>query len=400
MKRIRDIIFAACFCLCLLCAAFLTLRGGADPFLFYENRMRAEAPALTRTSLLDGSWFDGLETYLTDHAPLRTTLLTGQTWAELRLLRTPVISEVVITDNLLLSYKDYEVWELDYIEWLGDWVTNETRTLADVTEAYGGHYLYLGLPEMFSYFGDEYPAYMNNRQWYLGPTVAQFKADMAERNLRFVDAQAAFEAAGRPADYYYKTDHHFTFTGALAAYHALMDAIREETGFDHLPQLTEGLNLELVTLESPFLGSYGRKLYGLLDYGDRLVIGQPTEPVPFTREDDGAASEPFINRLPLPADYASYLVYMGGDQAETVIRTTRPELPSLLIYGDSYTNALETLLYWSFDETRSIDLRYYDKMSLAAYIELYQPDIVVCVRDDTSYLETSGNGNPLGLVRE
>ena len=80
-----------------------------------------------------------------------------------------------------------------------------------------------------------------------------------------------------------------------------------------------------------------------------------------------------------------YLVYMGGDKGETILRTDRPELPKVLIFGDSFTNALETLLYPSFDEMRSLDLRHYNSKTLWDYIEDYQPDIVLDIRDDSSW---------------
>ena len=85
--------------------------------------------------------------------------------------------------------------------------------------------------------------------------------------------------------------------------------------------------------------------------------------------------------------------YMCGDISETVLQTGRPELPDALIFGDSFTNALETLLYASFDETRVLDLRHYDAMSLRAYIDTYRPDIVLCVQNDTFYYLGGGNNN-------
>ena len=68
-----------------------------------------------------------------------------------------------------------------------------------------------------------------------------------------------------------------------------------------------------------------------------------------------------------------YTAYMGGDIGETVIDTGRDELPNILIYGDSFTNPLECLMYYSFNEMHSIDLRYYKDMTLEDYIRLYQP---------------------------
>lgn len=46
----------------------------------------------------------------------------------------------------------------------------------------------------------------------------------------------------------------------------------------------------------------------------------------------------------------------------------------------------------SFDEMRSLDLRYYTDKTLSAYIDAYQPEIVLCIRDDLNYLSTLGNG--------
>ena len=83
---------------------------------------------------------------------------------------------------------------------------------------------------------------------------------------------------------------------------------------------------------------------------------------------------------------------MGGDIAETVIQTNRSELPDILIFGDSYTNAVETFLYASFNEMRSLDLRHYREMALLDYVRLHQPDIVVCLRDDANLLTETGNG--------
>ena len=97
--------------------------------------------------------------------------------------------------------------------------------------------------------------------------------------------------------------------------------------------------------------------------------------------------------LPEEGNSITYEMYMGGDIAETVISTGREDLPNILIFGDSFTNAVETFMYTGFNEMRSIDLRHYTQMGIKEYIDLYKPDIVVCIRDDTSYLLETGNGN-------
>jgi hypothetical protein len=399
MKKTRDICVSLGFALFLAAVALLTLFRDVEEKLYYENRLREPEPVLTGQTLLDGTYFDALERCLTDRAPGRNTLLAWQTAAEMELLRLPSVNDVVVTDGALLTYKDYETWDVGYLADRSAWMADENRALADSIEAYGGRYYYLGIPEMFSYFADKYPTYMDNRQWYLEAARRELKAAFEARGLCFIEMRDVFEAMGCPESYYFLSDHHYSYAGALVCYTSLMEKIQNDTDYK-LDVLRPGENLELVTLDNHFVGSYGKKLYDLWENDDALTIGLPEEEIPFTREDEGEESEPVVFKLPESRfEDADYNVYMGGDRAETVIRTGREELPSILVYGDSYTNALETLLYWSFDEFRSIDLRYYDEMTLAEYAARWQPDIVVCIRDDTSYCDPDGNGNPMGAER-
>jgi len=83
---------------------------------------------------------------------------------------------------------------------------------------------------------------------------------------------------------------------------------------------------------------------------------------------------------------------MGGDLSVSRIDTGRKELPDILIYGDSFTNALECVLWYSFDTMYSYDFRYYTGYTLDELIRKYQPDVVVCVRDYQQLLLETGNG--------
>ena len=108
--------------------------------------------------------------------------------------------------------------------------------------------------------------------------------------------------------------------------------------------------------------------------------------------DNGVPSDKPLFVLPASDDLpTTYNLYMGGDFGETVLKTDRPELPDALIFGDSFTNALETLLYASFDETRILDLRHYTDMSLKEYVDTYRPDVVLCIQNDTFYYTAGGN---------
>ena len=83
---------------------------------------------------------------------------------------------------------------------------------------------------------------------------------------------------------------------------------------------------------------------------------------------------------------------MGGDWGCTEIRTDRHELPSILIYGDSFTNPVECLLWQGFDTMYSFDFRHYSEYDLDELIAKYKPEIVVCIRDYEAVLKSEGNG--------
>ncbi len=207
--------------------------------------------------------------------------------------------------------------------------------------------------------------------------------------MPFLNMQATFDAMGMPEELYAQSDHHYTYYGAYVTYQTIMDYIKEEMGLD-LFVLSED-TFEIVPLEQSYLGSRNRAIYGMWDGEEPFYMGVQTDPVPFTRYDNGVEVEATVYGE-IYGDTVTYDFYMGGDKAETWIQTDRSDLPNLLIFGDSFTNALETMLYASFNETRSLDLRYYTEQGVLDYIAEYQPDVVLCIRDDHSYLAEVGNG--------
>jgi len=389
MKRIANIGFAACLLLFLAAVTWGTLFRNTGDYSYFENRALASKPALTAEGLVTGDYFDDWEEYLSDHALARTTLLKLNTWLELHVLKKPVISDVVVTEDYLLSYIDYGRWDISSME--AD-AAARAADFADLTayiEEQGGVFCFVGVPEQFGYFAEKYPDWLENRSWLQEPLRKHFFGAMEAAGVPALNMGAVFDEQGHPDEYYAASDHHYAYAGAEATYRALIEKLNGEYGLNL--SVTE---MERQELPNPFLGSRNRKLNGLWRGEDSLTIGIPAEKIPFRRWDNGQEVAARVNHLPeTEHETVTYGVYMGDDVAETIIRTDRPELPNALIFGDSFTNALETMLYTSFNETRSIDLRHYSEKSIREYIAEYQPDVVICLRDETAYLGTDGNGN-------
>jgi len=393
MKKQRlQALFLGFLLLALLCAPVLTLwdiSHRENQISFYENRRLAAPPALSAQALWSGSFWTDLDGYLSDHFTHRDDWIKLDIRTDLLLHRT-TSHKLVVTDRRLLPFHGYLRWDLGYVEGQAAKMAQGLASIRDLTTQQGGTLIYLGLPSQYNYFRGDYPAYMDDRGWQSDENFQQFSQALEAQSIPFVNAQTVYDAQGRPENYYYSSDHHYTYWGMLAAYQALMGEICRQTGLELKIYGQEDLVME--TLPTPFLGSSNRALFDQWPSDDRLEIGRLKEPIPFTRLDNGLPVASTLYALPAEGDYAIYGVYMGGDVAETVIQTDRPHLPKLLIWGDSFTNAMETLLWASFDETRSLDLRYYTEKTLSEYIAEYRPDVVVCIRDDSAYLNFEGNG--------
>lgn len=389
MKKISNVLFLLLSALLLISVPVLTLLLPHHSTSYYEQRTLASLPTPSKEAVLDGSFFNGLETFAADHIGGRDYLLKADTALNI-LLQRPKVNNLLVNTEALLDVHGFSRWNLDYTKQQAADMAAGYAALQSEIASYGGCFCYLGVPLQTTYFSESYPDYMDSRLWHTETIRKNFAGAMDAAGVPFLDMHAEYEASGMPSEYYFTTDHHYTMQGAFAAYTALMEHLQTQGAVSGSWLTEEDFTFE--TLENPFLGSANRKLYGLWEHNDSLEIATPVNFIPFTRENNG---QPVGAILTLPQnaeDTVTYSVYMGGDMGETVIKTDRPELPNILIYGDSFTNALETVLWTNFNETRSLDFRYYSAKTLTEYIAEYQPDIVICLRDEISYLSTTGNG--------
>lgn len=390
MKKASNLLF-----LLLLAAVFVSVpivtvvrRSSVS---YYEQRTLAPLPALSRASLLDGSFFTGAETFLSDHFGGRDGLLKADTALRLHMGK-PNVNGLVVNSASLVDYNGFHRWDTDYYAASAKARAEQYQDLQAAGEANGGYFCYLALPYHASYFASDYPDYLDDRLWNIQPLRSCLRTAMEAAGIPYLDMYERYRQQGLPREYYYETDHHYSLRGGFAAYEALIELLRAETGWA-FDENTSPDDFDFVTLPNPFLGSANRKLYGLWETGDKAELAYVKADIPFTRTDDGETVEAAVYACPeTAAEPVTYEVYMGGDIGETVIRTGRPDRPDILIYGDSYTNVLECLLWTQADELRSLDFRHYSAMTLREYIEACQPDIVICVRDETVFYSETGNG--------
>ena len=392
LKKRSALLLIAVFVLFLAAAVALTVRNRGKTYSFYENRNLAPLPAASEQSVLDGSYFSALEKYLIDRAAGHTALARLDTRIDLA-LRRPVIHDVVVREDILLPWLPYETVDPAAITAAAERMAQRLAPVSELVESYGGMYCYAAVPCQYAYHEDRYPSYLNNRSAYTALSREALRAALAEAGVDYLDVGEVFDALGHPDAFSSGVDNHYSIYGALETGRAILSRFNARGASLRVP---EEADFTAETVPSPYLGSRTRKLLGTRTSDEPLVRLDLAEPIPFTRRDNGHDSYSYVYAAGAETDgYVTYNFYMGGDIANTVIDTDRPELPSILVYGDSFTNAVECLIWPSFDRMYSLDFRHYQDMTLGEYIETYRPDYVVCIRDYEALLSPECNGTGL-----
>ena len=392
MKRICEWAMALLFSGVLLVLMAATILLPKNRYSYYENRNLSAFPEITAESVLSGQVFDDLETLFCDYAAWRTPALKAVTWADLNVFHRPVVNDIVVTDDALLEQLYTMPDTADDIARKAADVAADNAALRDQIEAYGGHYCYIAVPCQYAYYEDEYPSYLENRSAYTAAELAALNSAMDAQGITHVDMGPIFDSLGHLPAFSSKVDNHYGLRGAYETYRAAVQKLNGDYGLA-LSFPEEGTDVTFSALPNPYMGSRTRKLLGLRGDDEKLLTAAFREDIPFTRLDNWQEVASAVYALPATEDEAlTYGLYMGGDIAETCIRTDRSSLPTALIFGDSFTNAVESLAYYSFDEMRSVDLRHYKTQSISDYIAAYQPDVVICIRDYEALLSRSDNG--------
>lgn len=365
---------------------------------FYENRYLEKPLPLTFKNYVSGDYIKTNEKAFSDHIFMRDDILKLYTSLNYNVLHKKEVNKIVFGDGVLLPYYRSNGFDKAQTDEEITKMSDDMARLNEVVKQNGGQFVFAAIPAQFSLYGDKFPPYVCNFSPKLDYVRQNFTAALTQRNVPFIDMKTVYSAMPDKDKLYFATDHHFTCYGALEAYRQIMRHINDVSGLD-LKILGDD-ELEFKTIPNDFLGSQSRKIYDIYPHNDKLTICYPKQPVVFERFDDGNKVAAELFKLPVAGKYADYESFMGIDRPEVIIDTHRPELPSVLIFGDSYTNAVETLLYYGFNKVYSLDCRYYKAKTVAEYIAEKKPDFVVYVRDDTIYLSRENNGDFFGEYEE
>ena len=369
---------------------FLSFRDRRQEISVYENRYLAAHPGFTLKGVWDGSYFRGWDDYFSDHIYHRDDRMREYEWLQLYLKRVVISNNVVITRDCLLPllpYRDFSGY--DYRP-KSEAAVARLSALQKKVEDAGAVFLYVGVDEQRTALADRYPPYLYSQSDYYETMGSTFRGLCAEQGIHTLFIRDHYDEGTDKLEYYSAVDHHFNLHGAYLTYRTICESLRAELG--GFPVLEEA-QLGAYQIPGEFYGSYYRRLYDLSPIREQLTVFDQSILPSFRRWDNGVQTDAPVLQLPREGEKIQYSVFMGGDKAETVIQTDRPELPSILIVGDSFTNPIEALCVYGFNEVRSLDFRHYQEMTLTEYLKLHPVDAVVIIRDNLNYVESVANGN-------
>ena len=333
-----------------------------------ENRMLAQFPEISFSSLLDGSFLEGLGDYTADQFPGRDAWITLNLKMNMALGQKEFNGVYLCEDGYLIQIPQEP-----------NWVQAE-RNLA-AAETFAAKYPDLNMvmtvaPNAVTVLSGLLPANAPARDqrediaWIQGQLNA----------VQFCDVTDAL-AAHSDEYIFYKTDHHWTSLGAKYAFYAMAERM-------NLEPIKEG-DYTAYPVSNTFQGTLSSKS-GSHTSSDTVEIYIPHSGIDYyvTYADTGENISSLYRRSALN-EKDHYTVFFGGNHARVDITTTADTGRCLLLFKDSYANCMVQFLFPYYDHITMIDPRYYyDNIDLVIKSESIT-DVLFLYNADTFLSDTS-----------
>lgn len=305
-----------------------------------ENRALKQTPGLTGTTLSDGSFAKELTGYLEDQFPLRDQFIRLKARMEKLLLRQENNGVYINSSDYLIDKFTPNSQEL-------------TKQKAEALNAFARVHTGIGLsvmlvPTKIQVLEDLLPAYapVSSQKEYLANFYKYLSSGINKIDLipKFSDLKDNY--------LYFRSDHHWTQTGAFAAQEEYLKSLR-------LAPRTEN-EYSIRKVAQDFQGTLTAKSGIPPRVPDDLNLYVPNNPedlvVNLTEEQRKLTS---LYQMDLVDGQDKYLVYLGGNYPIVRITTSSSQDRRLLILKDSYANAFVPFMTKDFNEITMVDLRYY-----------------------------------------
>lgn len=347
MKKKEAIITIAVFLVLLFGLTIWNLLTPDREFSYNENKYLDQMPSFTLEKLLNGKWQSEFESYITDQ------FIGRDTWVELNVMTERGIGKkdvngVLFADDhyMIQMYKPQDVdpeLAAKNLDRLHQFVEKSTEMVG------ADHTSVMLVPTASEVLSDKLPSFAEGMLYDQKELLRQAKEQVGEE--AWIDVQSVLDQ--HKEEYiFYRTDHHWTMTGAFYAYQQWMS----QKGYG-----TVNLDdYEQVTLSEEFLGTTYSKAPTESAKADTMLYFEKNPQQEYTVYLEG--SEEGHNGLYDPAklqEKDKYASYLYGNNGLVEIQGGEKNGRVLLIIKDSYAHSLGTLAAQDFEKVYLIDPRYF-----------------------------------------
>ena len=344
--NVLSIIMTALFSLIIVSVSLFFVFSSDKEMSESENRVLAQRPALTFSSLADGSFMTDFESWLADQFPLREKIIQLKTEAD-RLVGIKEENGVYIGKNGFLFEKQSS-YNSEKMNGVFSTLNSFSKKNKSIKTAF------VLSPNSSALLSQYLPSFVAEES-----QKSQLKAAeeaLSKGKIQFIDCYSVFEKQEDKEKLFYKTDHHWTSHAALEAFRALMKNWKIDIS---------KTKFEFQTVSSSFQGTLASSSQVRV-VSDSVEICFPSEPKVSSvlyYEAQGTKTASYFDKSKLE-NKNHYEVFMGGNFDKIIISTSAETENALLILKDSYANCMIPMFAPFFSKIVVVDPRYCsDKLS-------------------------------------
>ena len=335
-----------------------------------EKRVLVQAPTVSVEGIGDGSLFENVEKYLSDHFPGRDGWVGANAYLEQAEGRGAVSSIIRGADGWLFPAPLSDDRQI---------LQDNMQAITEFAQAQSVPVYMMAVPTSGAVVEDKLPALH----------LAYPDADMLEQarriagdSLHWLDVMGAFRSMDDPETLYYRTDHPWTTERAYCAYRLLMQEMRKSA------VMRDDFSVERVP---DFYGTSYSKSGLWLTPPDEIELWTDPDLQAMTRVYDGNSQEPVVQKGMLFREYLDqadkYPVFLSGNHARVHIETNAESNKRLLVVKDSYAHALTPFLAEEYSTIDLIDLRYFKRQTISDWLQEHPVDDILLVYGLSSLAE-------------
>lgn len=375
LRRRAEVLTVGIITAFILCFSVWCLVAPKQTFSENENRALASWPVYSFDTLKDGSYMSGIQTYLSDHFPLRDPFMTLKTKYEM-LTGREEINDIYLAKNgyYIEAYKTPKQQKkiITQFQKLQDAITTgakENVRVMLVPTAISTYNAKLpscapdrGVLRQVDTMNEIYAALPNMQKvdaWSaLQAAAAQENTDRTQASGNADGAQPVANAGDADRDtstadgLYYHTDHHWTTHGAYVGYQAYCSA----AGLSPIPEA----DFQKTCVTTDFHGTIFSKLHDSTVPGDAITLyDNPANQLTVSYPDTGDVTDTLYNRDYL-AQKDKYSMFLNN--LHPLVEITNASADSdrqLVLIKDSYANSMVPFLVHHYQKIYVFDTRYY-----------------------------------------